>query len=850
MGLTDIPALQRARYRAKQAAQGKPVDVYTVPKKSSSGSGQDQLHPDPVIPTTPQEIIESNLASSDRGSDVAVAELLHETRTGEPLPKKSSSTVMETTVEDVDDTGIQKVSSDDIRKAAYLNIIQSGRIARNIDPNKTYVLSDGTQVKGSEIRKQLAQNIVSNVGLRNVNKDYIVRDGKFFEDKPESRYLVERGVNRFDDLNSDDKIEYVQRFGRFGDEDKTWGEVKSEEPALYLKATDSGDVDISYDTQRWFDEVKSGSDPLLWKTKMFTLGVQRSFDPDWWTSFFKGEGRQYIADTEYRYMKEYGIGTSDQQVVDFYLGEGLLQSPAYMNVVYPTLIGGGIGAAFRVVGAAGSAAGGGILGKVLTGFSQYAPKVAAVAMTETMVGSLGKSAEMEMQGRIPSGSTVNRALEMGMQTGFAVAGAKTIMDWKPTTGMKVVGDELWMQKHLTTFRGKPILAYGEQWVASRGSGTLAKVIGMAPVDVKAIDFQTPKNIRVQLGKNFQSGLTRSEVSHASSMYDIPWEQTVQLSKYNKNWYYLDTGEGWQPSTGIRSWLSTKVTPKPTVWLRPGKPIVWEPVLDFMAPLETGIPAYIKNPIAKLILKPTKTASKIFTVKDLVKKGVIKLDSKGIETGGMGTGQKTMLIQKTELKTDLKPVLMQDVKSIRHPMYKLGLKTESEKLSIRHPMYNQKTTAALKTEYRSIFHPLYGLKQEQQQGSMFSLNTLSLMKTVQSKDSLSANMLLSLQTPASVQTEGTLLDSLKKSEVSMNSITLSNSYMKGFDSLINMRMTSNERLPVDIIKTMKSKMIDDELIDESNKIKLLKMKQFSLGYREREWKMPRMEDLFNIKELKL
>jgi len=93
MSIKDNSALQRARYRAKQAASGKPVNIYTVPKRSSSGTGQDQLHPDPVIQTTSQQIIESNLASSNKTSSQNTSTILHTKRTGQPLPSKQPSII-------------------------------------------------------------------------------------------------------------------------------------------------------------------------------------------------------------------------------------------------------------------------------------------------------------------------------------------------------------------------------------------------------------------------------------------------------------------------------------------------------------------------------------------------------------------------------------------------------------------------------------------------------------------------------------------------------------------------------------------------------------------------------------
>ena len=93
MSVKDNPALQRARYRAQQAASGQPVNIYTVPKRSSSGTGQDQLHSEPVIPTTPKQVIESNLASSSKPSSQTTATILHTKRTGQPLPSKQPSII-------------------------------------------------------------------------------------------------------------------------------------------------------------------------------------------------------------------------------------------------------------------------------------------------------------------------------------------------------------------------------------------------------------------------------------------------------------------------------------------------------------------------------------------------------------------------------------------------------------------------------------------------------------------------------------------------------------------------------------------------------------------------------------
>jgi len=272
-----------------------------------------------------------------------------------------------------------------------------------------------------------------------------------------------------------EKIQYVKDYGKFkvvGDKgevvEKSWHEIKKDNPALYLKYKND-QVVTELDTRRWRTEKYEGRDPFLAGVGKFASGVMVSLDPSFHMSWVtKGtEGiSQYMADWEYGMRQDYGVGTKDVDIVKYVTGRGVLQSPGYMNIVYPFVGGAAFGAAFKGISLAAKSATG-LIGKVLTQVTSKGPLVAGGVMSGVVGADIGYSFATDPK---HTGKGMAKVLQYGMQFGSAIAGAKigakAVESYKPKwhqvqktlpSGEKVDV----FKKYLFEYKGEPRLHYGK-----------------------------------------------------------------------------------------------------------------------------------------------------------------------------------------------------------------------------------------------------------------------------------------------------------------------------------------------------------------------------------------------------
>jgi len=566
----------------------------------------------------------------------------------------------------------------------------------------------------------------------------------------------------YEQLSNPEKIEYTKRYGRFGEEEKTWSEFKRDEPAAVLQIQPGGDVGVSLDTLGWWRTRKAQSDPSLHNIKMFSYGVTRAFDFDFWRSHFTGKGSQYAADFEYKMMQGFNLGKKNPD----YLGAMVqLNLPTWENVVLPSVAGAGAGALFRGLGAASRIATG-TTSRILSHAATKGPWIVGTAASGYVGYDIGKTFALEHKGELPAGSGLAKIGKYGTQLTAAVAGGSVISRWKPVIGVRQSGDVLQFQKHVTSFRGRPTLPYGKIVSLAETSSGIGKVVSPFVSRSGALEFQTLKNFRVNLGMSSTTPPRGTGIDlgygsvggKPSSIFEIKWPRSAQFTEYNKNWYFMDTGKGWQGSSGAHMPLRypmVRYQPKSLIdYVYPMAParygiyynMPYQSVLDMPMILESGSFTTTEGMVS------LKKLGRIFDMKDLSKHGVIDTGkgSAGIQIGGGSrSGQQTVQIQETMQKQALDQVL------------------HLEKISLRHPLYGQQALQQylLRSSKVSMRSPMYQYKSITSSKKAFGMVPLSLVRSADRQEFKMASAVISLPLLGSLKVSG--FDSLKASKYSMD-----------------------------------------------------------------------------------
>ena len=489
---------------------------------------------------------------------------------------------------------------------------------------------------------------------------------------------------------------YYSRYGRFGEDGKTWSQLKRETPALYMrKDIGTGDISISYEPETYMRYQYQRED---WNpVSKFIRGGSASilhgvFNPEfYYEQFTTGKGSSIIAQKDYEMLM-----AQQKKDIQGQLGN-VLSSSAYTNVVYPYAIGFGLGKTFGLIGAAGKASTG-TLSRVLTGFSRKAPWVIGGAAGGVYGASIGYEAAVSND---PMRVFVTRGTEFGMRLGIGYAGVKAASTPRTTPRF-----------------GK------EVYIKMGPKGNIEAIGGRKYIDIMGHQFHYgPKYVSTS---SLYSGMGKSPVweptlgSHPSSIYDVPSRMSPDLQVSQFDTYspsgqvskiYMGTGKEWQPQTGFRWLPSTYVAPKPMPYWYNLLHKQFIVVVDFSKYFGVSIKPFgspsiksIKGFGAKGIIKDM---GRVFSTKES------KLDMLG-SSQTQASGQKTIQLTKTKQiqvpKIKIETVKQQDTLKAR------------EQVSMKHPLYGTEMLRIQQQSKVSMQHPLYGTRLLKGMGSLLGLRS--------------------------------------------------------------------------------------------------------------------------------
>lgn len=295
-------------------------------------------------------------------------------------------------------------------------------------------------------------------------------------------------------IDENASVNWIKRYGLFDDpttekiESLSWSALTKINPALYLTKTPSG-WQPQYDFGKYYQEtIKYGEEKVgvpLQKAKELSLVATQMFNPDYWIAVAKGKGALFEFLGKVEYEQQFKLKEGDL----FGVWTGV-QAPAYTNIILPFAAGAGLGFAFRGVSAA-SIGVKGLTGKILGGFAAKAPWAIGGVLSGLVGIDIGVSAAYEEKELLPSGTTISKIGRYGLQFGSAAAGVKFAMGFKPTRGFaKGEYGELFVQEHITSFRGKPIVPYGKRVGVVKTPSGFARVVSPSKVGLR---FQTAES---------------------------------------------------------------------------------------------------------------------------------------------------------------------------------------------------------------------------------------------------------------------------------------------------------------------------------------------------------------------
>jgi len=244
---------------------------------------------------------------------------------------------------------------------------------------------------------------------------------------------------------------YMEEHAVYGENGKTWEQLKKEEPALYMTIdSKTGMFSPQYNVSKWAREhwekdlgevnsvVGAGIKLATGMTpKQGAVAVTGSFlnvlDPGYWVA---GDKLKYMYEKQYGSFKQFESG-------DTFGSWWTMAKAPMMTVVIPALAGAGFVSVFGAIGSAGTsatAAGLSTTGAVLSGYSVVAPVVAGATLSTLIGVDIGMTAAKQKTGSIwgdfAAEETRTKIAYTGTAMVSAYAGAKwasdpqTVQAWK------------------------------------------------------------------------------------------------------------------------------------------------------------------------------------------------------------------------------------------------------------------------------------------------------------------------------------------------------------------------------------------------------------------------------------
>ncbi len=209
---------------------------------------------------------------------------------------------------------------------------------------------------------------------------------------------------------------YMETQAKYGEDKKTFKELKAEEPAIYLSKKPSGEFFPEYDIKRYKQEEFQREPDIMthaWKGGM--AGVMHLVDFSYWSAVLGGRGAEYLYEKEYGIKKEIESGDWGRIVGKW----AEVQAPYYEQVILPLATAG----VFKYISAGARVAKAGTaVGAAYKYFVAPSAKVIQYGAIPVIIGTdIGRTAAYEMKGYELPGTTIGKI--GAVTTGFAVFGA-------------------------------------------------------------------------------------------------------------------------------------------------------------------------------------------------------------------------------------------------------------------------------------------------------------------------------------------------------------------------------------------------------------------------------------------
>jgi len=257
------------------------------------------------------------------------------------------------------------------------------------------------------------------IGLTKQYQKEIYEYGLGLDTQVQTRQQLETILGkRLEKIPEAEAVAWAKTHAKFGE--KTWEQVKADEPALELIRTKEGEFTTTMDYMKWLKEEYAKEDPLVLPFRKITSALFAGlFNPTFWSKTIQqggGAGDVEIA------KWEYGTLTSARKGdIPGTIWKGYVTAPIMTNVVLPYAAGSLIKPVLGAISTYGTEVIGGFTGKVV---SKALPVYFAATIPVLVGADVGYTFAMEHKGQLPVGTAWGKAGQYGLQFTMFGLGAK------------------------------------------------------------------------------------------------------------------------------------------------------------------------------------------------------------------------------------------------------------------------------------------------------------------------------------------------------------------------------------------------------------------------------------------
>ena len=571
---------------------------------------------------------------------------------------------------------------------------------------------------------------------------YRVHKGEITPEEAERRY------NRYFDLNVSES--WVKEHGKFimdsGAKTFTWNELKASEPALYLTKGSSG-WQTSYNPVRWQKEQGESEIPVGYSGLALQKEVSKILMPanefvDWFSATASGDFKKQErveAESQYRYSQAWKKGD--------YLGVGgraLSSIPAIAATSY------GIGV---------------VIGKLST----VSPKLGLGAKVGLFAGSTVYTGyQMKKTFESKGWAGIKKSMGTLMVTLPVSVFAYKTGYTKGTGGKPIPKTNINLK--FKTLKSGAVEISKEKYLFRTGNKMFGryhyKKVTMTPDQAWYFRQAYASKGKVWAGTEFQTRLPEFTKTRTDYLSYKPHGGLTYTSSWG-NKLFVETGEGWQPKTGIRNLpgiYRAQMLPHPRAYETHFFFVDWTPYMH----KKLGWDISIKNkPVVGLKKPYYKTA------KDILKSDTKISEETGFKPVSSGQKQQTIQLQRQQYKTvqkqkveqvlkldtkqDMLSLLKSDNKFKQLSKIIQGQKSKSALLYGQSQRYSfvsvQKSMSVQNMRQLQIQKQSYVFKQSQRQRQGFMSMQAMKQSQKQRQAFMPALSFASVQLPAQIQASG-------------------------------------------------------------------------------------------------